>query len=113
MTPVVKRIVSMLACAAFIGGCVLVVLGSIGSTTTTNALGGRHTTLGNAPLFVLGLVVVIVAVSTLVIIWGRVLVRRADTRGHPQIGTATSLKGKGVHPCSPCRAPDYPVLGSL
>jgi len=59
MAPLLSRTVSSaLAGVAFVAG---VVLGSLGSTTTTNALGGRHTTLVNAPLFVLGFVVIAVA----------------------------------------------------
>ncbi len=71
---------SVLAGAAFLAGCVLVVLGSLGSTTTTNALGGRHTTLMNAPLFVLGFVVIAVACLVLVLIWGRPVARWATNR---------------------------------
>jgi len=80
MPTIANRAVSMLAGAAFLAGCVLVVLGSLGSTTTTNALGGRHTTLGNGPLFVLGLVVIVVAVGALVITWSRLFARRAASR---------------------------------
>lgn len=80
MSPLLSRTVSVLAGAAFLAGCVLVVLGSLGSTTTTNALGGRHTTLVNAPLFVLGFVVIAVAFIALVLIWGRLVARWATSR---------------------------------
>ncbi len=78
MAPLLSRTVSSaLAGVAFVAG---VVLGSLGSTTTTNALGGRHTTLVNAPLFVLGFVVIAVACLALVLIWGRLVARWATSR---------------------------------
>ena len=80
MPTVVNRTVAVLACAAFLGGVVLVVLGSLGSTTTTNALGGRHTTLANGPLFVLGFVVIVVACSAMALIWGKRVTRWATNR---------------------------------
>jgi len=70
---------SVFAGAAFVAGCVLVVLGRLGSTTT-NALGGRHTTLVNAALFVLGFAVIAVACIALVLIWGRPVARWATSR---------------------------------
>ncbi|HEV2662027.1 MAG TPA: hypothetical protein VGU68_15565 [Ktedonobacteraceae bacterium] len=52
----------LIALVALVVGCILVVVSASGGTHTINALGGRTSTPGNIPLFVVGLLLIILSV---------------------------------------------------
>ncbi len=75
MSNLSSRVLSLLALVVLIVGCVLVGISAIGSTRVTNSLGGHSTSGVNVPLFIVGMVLIVLPVIFIAIYWAMKLSR--------------------------------------